>query len=425
MKCPKCRKTIRNGMLRCPRCNMMLPKRKKRSAKTAILISLVVFFLAVIGSAGYFLLSGEAAAYYLRKGDDSKAVTLLDWFSPGRENKSVIKETLHLAEQYRADYKNGAMRYDEAEKKLQKLASVSENQTADQVESILNGIRSDHQTTSAKREVDLLMNAGDYEGALHRIQSFETSETWSAFTVQERTNMTEMKWECADRMVDIQLDRVHVFDDGNGKGALHLAHDCIDWYPELFRKTDAKVKSALKAMNTPEDWQSMVQLITSGIPELNGYLSADGFVYSDYITIQMTAVTERSAEECEKLLALINEERKANGLKPLESSQMLRRLAGSMTGKLYVTEEMFDRAKKTEGAGNLKNDCYMYLFHTALLSDGVLDEMRNDRMTKQGFRSEEETMLTADWIRSFGAAMMIRSDGTMYWFLIASGDPAA
>ena len=121
----------------------------------------------------------------------------------------------------------------------------------------------------------------------------------------------------------------------------------------------------------------------------------------------------------------IAESAKANGLKPLESSQMLRRLAGSMTGKLYVTEEMFDRAKKTEGAGNLKNDCYMYLFHTTLLSDGVLDEMRNDRMTKQRFRSEEETMLTADWIRSFGAAMMIRSDGTMYWFLIASGDPAA
>ena len=425
MKCPRCKKPVEDRFHHCPYCGSALEK--KKSGIGAVNIGLMVLAGVQIAAAvtGLILVrNGTVAAYYLRQGNYDKAVSLLEKYEGGKDNSEVMEQMTWNAKKLRADYDAGKLDYSSVQHTIVKLRDAAEPQTAGTLDGILDALESEQAGLQAKKNIMLLVNAGDYEGAIHSIQSMEKSEAWSSYSEDFRTELLKQKTDCADQMIRELVDSGRYFDDGDGRGALHLALDQKEWYPGLFSKADQWVKDALRKLNTREDWLTLVHICNTGFPELQGYQQIEGFSYGDYVGIQMGAATNWASVECSELLDKINEQRAQNGAAPLRMDQDLRRVAGIISGKMLPTDQTVDDAKHTNGLNITKYDCYTYQFNTSMMSDELLQAMIADTPPKRHFSETVpgENLLNADWIDSIGIALSVRQNGKLHWFLIATGD---
>lgn len=423
MKCPVCKKPVEARFQHCPYCGSAI--KKKKGGIGALNIGLIALACVQIaaGVTGVVLVkNGTVAARYLRSGKYEKAASMLEKYG-GSNNSEVIEQTLWAAKCLRADYEAGKMDYGSMQHTLVMLRDVSEQKTAGKLDAVLDALESERKNEQALQDIMLIFDAGDYVGALHRIQDMETSKAWQSYSEELRSELLQQKNECADKMIEKKIETGHYFDDGDGKGALHLAFDCLDWYPELFGKTNEKVMEELKKLDNEDEWLDLAFLCNTGFPELQGYQQIEGFSYGDYVGIQMGSITHWSSVECDRLLSLINSQREKDGLEPLVMDKDLRRVAAILAGKMLPTDTMVDEAKHADDLNIQKYDCYTYLFNTNVRADGMLREMLADNPPKRHFSDENpgENLLNADWIDSIGIALNVRQNGKLQWFLIATG----
>ncbi|MBQ8922442.1 MAG: hypothetical protein IJ060_09845 [Oscillospiraceae bacterium] len=423
MKCPRCRKNVKEMYRHCPFCGQKMPEKKnpKFGGLNLCLLLIAVVQAAAVGFLAFGLFSGRFAAHYLEKRDYDRAIRLLKRVPPAQSAAHAEDSTRRAAEDLLSRSMNGEISYDDAHDTVARLMDVSDSATESELSRILLDIEKEQYGETVVSRIRTLRETDGSLAAYEKIAAAERSAEWSAYSTRTKTRLIAEKQSLTEALASENAERAHFFNDGDGRGALYYAAQCSVWSDTVFPEINQKCLEYLAGMDTAGQWLDLMSLCRTGYPELENYMEVPGFSYSEYESLRQNVLNNRTNEQTAGLLALINQARAENRLAPLQTDIHLVSIARSLAGYPVVTEQHVNSLKRHQSQPVTAADCYTYVLNSDMLAEDVYAGMQQDRLTKQHFLADHETLLNAAWIDSVGIHMSISSFGKIYWFIIATG----
>ena len=421
MKCPRCKKTVKEMYQHCPFCGQKMPEKKnpKFGKFNLCLLSLAVLQTAAAGFLAFGLLSGRFAAHYLDRQNYDQAVRLLRRIPAAQSTEQAENSTQRAAEQLKQDSIGGVISYDAAQETISRLMEVSDADTKSVLSQTLLEIEN---AQKGEQIVNEILSARDTDGflaAYEKIAATERSSDWYSYSSKTKQQLADEKKTLTEQLAASQAEEQHFFNDGSGKGALFYAAACSEWNDRVFPEINQKCLDYLNGIYTNRQWTELLSISRTCYSELENYWNMPGFSYGDYEALRQNALRNLTDEQTKLLLTKINQARSENRLLTLTADPKLISIARKLALSPMVSEQQL----QTE-LNNLNLSAQVYYLHvpiTAMTAEELFAAMQKEALEKQNTDAAKKTMLTAEWIDRIGIHMGISSFGTNYWFIIATG----
>ena len=423
MKCPRCRKTVKEMYQHCPFCGQKMPEKKspKFGKCNLCLLFIAVLQTAAAGFLAFGLLSGRFAAHYLDRQNYDQAVRLLRRIPSAQSTAQAEDSTQRAAEHLKQNSISGEISYDAAHETVSRLLEVSDADTKSVLSQILLEIEQAQKGEQIIREVLSLRETDGDRAAYEKIAAAERSSDWNSYSSKTKQQLADEKKTLTEQLAASQAEEQHFFNDGSGKGALFYAAACSKWNDRVFPEINQKCLDYLNGIYTNRQWTELLHISRTCYSELENYGNMPGFSYGDYEALRQNALRNLTDEQTKLLLTKINQARAGNRLPPLTADAKLNSVARAIAKSPVVSDPQIQTEMRNKNLPLPEQYSYIHVPNTDMTAEEIFASMQREALEKQNTDAMNETILTAGWIDRIGIHMNISTFGTNYWFIIAAG----